>query len=209
MTSWTAAERKLLRQLGTPDRIQSFLDSIPYSADPTYRSPRSVMRDRTAHCFDGALFAACALREQGQPPLLVDLRAVRDDDHIIVLYRRDGRLGAIAKSNFVNIRFREPVFHSVRELVLSYFEVYYNVDGEKTLREYSVPLDLQRLDHLRWMTCDDQLAVIAKRLDTIRHFGLLTPRIEAALVSVDERARQAGMLGINAAGLYRPGNKVF
>jgi hypothetical protein len=201
---WTAPERALLRSLRSPDQIQAFLDGIPYSADPVYRSPRSVMRDRRAHCFDGALFATCALRMLGYPPLLVDLGAVRDDDHILALFERDGLLGAVAKSNFVGIRFREPVFRSVRELALSYFESYYNVDGEKTLRTYSVPLDLTAFDHLNWMREDGGLEPIAARLSSIRHHPLLTPTVERALALVDQRSYAAGLLGVNAAGLYRP-----
>ncbi len=202
--AWTAAERAVLDGLRSPDQIQAFLDGVPYSADPVYRSPRSVLRDRKAHCFDGALFAACALRRLGQRPRLVDLRAVRDDDHVIAVFERDGHLGAIAKSNFVGIRFREPVFRTVRELALSYFESYYNVEGEKTLREYSAPLDLGRLDALEWMTSDERLDVIAERLNTIRHRPMLTPKLERALCRVDERSYQAGLLGVNEAGLYRP-----
>jgi len=201
---WTRAERKVLDRLTSPDRIQAYLDEVPYSADPIYRSPRSVMRDRKAHCFDGALFAACALRRLGQRPLVVDLGAVRDDDHVIALFERDGRLGAVAKSNFVGIRFREPIFRNVRELALSYFESYYNVDGEKTLRSYSAPLDLSTFDALGWMHRDDGLEVIADRTGTVRHFAMLTPELERTLTRVDQRSYQAGLLGVNAAGLYRP-----
>jgi hypothetical protein len=206
-TLWTVAERKLLARLRDPASIQAFLDGIPYSADPIYRCPRAVMRDRKAHCFDGAMFAACGLRELGQRPLLVDLGAVRDDDHVIALYRRDGRLGAIAKSNFVGIRFREPIFRSVRELALSYFEAFYNVDGEKTLRSYSVALDLAALEALDWATSDAALDVVAERLTSIRHYPMLTPAIEAALSPVDERSYRAGLQGVNEAGLYRPGKQ--
>src|SRR5512141_1033501 len=125
--------------LPAPEAIQRFLDETPYSSEGRYRCPRSVLRDRRAHCLDGALLAAWALRRLGDPPLIVDLRAVRDDDHVITIFRRRGRIGAIAKSNVVGLRFREPVYRSLRELVMSYFELYYNTDGEKTLRSYSVP----------------------------------------------------------------------
>lgn len=206
-SSWSAAERRLLQGLSRPDLIQAFLDGIEYSADPIYRSPRSVIRDRKAHCFDGALFAACALRRLGHRPRLVDLGAVRDDDHVIALFERDGRLGAVAKSNFVGIRYREPIFRSVRELALSYFECYYNTDGEKTLRSYSVPLDLTAHDADDWMHCDGALDGIADRLSSIRHFPILTRRLERALAPVDRRSYQAGLLGVNEAGLFRPGGK--
>jgi len=203
---WTAAERRRIATLRSPREIQAFLDAIPYSADPFYRCPRRVLADRKAHCFDGALFAAAMLRRIGFPPLLVDTRAVRDDDHVIAIFRRHGCVGAVAKSNFVGLRFREPVFRSVRELVLSYFEVYYNAEGEKTLRSFSPPLDLRRFDDLQWETSDAHLGVIAARLDTIRHYPLLSLRTAAALIRVDERSLKAGMLGLDRSGLYKVKN---
>jgi hypothetical protein len=201
---WTPKELRALERLSDPIQIQAFLDRIPYSADPIYRSPRSVLRDRKAHCFDGAVFAAAALRRLGHPPLLINMRAVRDDDHVIAVFRRDGHVGAVAKSNFVGLRFREPVFRHLRELMLSYFEDFYNVDREKTLRTYSATLDLRRFDSLGWETRDEAMDVIAARLDTIRHFPLITERQDAILALVDERFFRAGMLGINRAGLYKP-----
>jgi hypothetical protein len=201
---WTKGELRVLERLSDPVGIQAFLDRIPYSAEEIYRSPRSVLRDRKAHCFDGAVFAAAALRRLGYTPLLVDMRAVRDDDHIIAVFRRYGYIGAVAKSNFVGLRFREPVFRTLRELMLSYFEEFYNMAREKTLRSYSATLDLSRLDSLQWETRDGAMDVIAARLDAIRHFPLITKRQEAGLAMVDERFYRAGMLGINRAGLYKP-----
>lgn len=201
---WTKEEARVLDTLTSPDRIQAFLDGIEYSADPIYRSPRSVLRDRKAHCFDGALFAAAALERLGHAPLLVDLRALRDDDHIVAVFRRDGHVGAVAKSNFVGLRFREPIFRTLRELALSYFPAYYNLDGEMSLREYSVPLDLRRLDPIRWRTSDDRLEEIATRLDCLRHYALMTPDMIASLAPIDRRSYEAGMLGTNMAGVYVP-----
>ncbi len=111
--------------LDSPAAIQAFLDGLPYSADPFYRCPASVLRDGKAHCFDGALFAAAALRRLGFPPAIVDMLPERDDDHILAIYKVDGHWGAIAKSNFVGLRFREAVYASLRELVMSYFEVFW------------------------------------------------------------------------------------
>jgi len=201
---WTRSELAILDRLTDPVRIQGFLDTLSYSADDIYRCPRSVLRDRKAHCFDGALFAAAALRRLGHPPLLVDMRAVRDDDHIIAIFRRGAYIGAVAQSNYVGLRYREPVFRTLREIVLSYFEAFYNVDREKTLRSYSAPLDLSRFDALSWETRDEGLDKIASRLDTVRHFPLLGRRQAASLSKVDERSYKAGMLGINRAGLYKP-----
>lgn len=201
---WRPGERAVLDRLTGPSRIQAFLDGIPYSTDSVYRSPRSVLRDRKAHCLDGALFAAAALRRIGHDPVLVDLRAENDDDHVIALYRVDGRLGAVATSNFVHLRFREPVFRSVRELVLSYFEFYYNLDGEKTLRSCSAPLDLRRFDSLGWMVEDEGLGEIAAALDRVRHYPLLSREAVSRLSPVDGRTLRSGMTGTIEAGLYRP-----
>ncbi len=201
---WTRAELAVLDRLTEPFHIQRFLDRLPYSADPIYRCPRSVLRDRKAHCFDGALFAAAALRRLGHPPMLVDMRAVRDDDHIIAIFRRGEYIGAVAQSNYVGLRYREPVFRTLRELVLSYFEDFFNVDREKTLRSYSKPLDLSRFDALSWETSDEGLDEIASSLDTVRHFPLLSKGQAESLSKLDERSYRAGMLGINRAGLYKP-----
>jgi len=200
---WTAEELRSLRELDSPSRIQCFLDSIAYSADPIYRSPRSVLRDRKAHCFDGALFAAAALRLLGHPPRIVDMKAVRDDDHLLAIFKRKGRFGAVAKSNFVGLRFREPIYRSLRELVISYFDSYYNLDREKTLRGYTVPLDLRAFDRLNWTGSDDQLEAIADKLDHIPSFELMDEEMVKELSPVDDRTYNAGMLGSNPDGIYR------
>lgn len=202
----TDDERRVLAGLDSPAAIQAFLDAIPYSTDDFYRSPLRVLRERTAHCFDGALFGAAALRLLGHPPLILDLLAERDDEHLLALFRVDGHWGAVAKSNFAGLRFREPVYRSLRELVMSYFEDYFNADGEKTLRGYTVPLDLSRFDRLAWMTGDDHLEAIADRTDRIRRYPLLTPALVAGLSLVDARSYQAGMLGANPDGLYQVGD---
>jgi hypothetical protein len=130
--------------------------------------------------------------------------AERDDDHLLALYKRDGLWGAVAKSNFVGLRFREGIYRTLRELVLSYFEVYYNLAREKTLRGYTLPLNLKAFDKYHWLVSDDHLEAIAQRLDTIRRVSLITDRIALGLSPVDERSYTAGMLGAVEAGLYRP-----
>lgn len=206
--SLTPSERRLLSRLTTPFRIQAFLDDIPYSGEERYRCPLTVLRDRKGHCFDGAIFAAAMLRRIGYPPLIVDmLPNKRDDDHLLALYKVDGHWGAVAKSNFSGLRFREPVFRTLRELVMSYFEMYYNAAGEKTLRAYTVPLNLSAFDRLNWMTRDKPLDLIGERLDEIRKVRVLTPRMVARLSPMDSRTYRAGMLGVNRAGLYKPPKK--
>lgn len=201
--TWTSDELAVFDRLDSPDNIQQFVDAIPYSTDPIYRSPRSVLRDRKAHCFDGALLGAAALRRIGFPPLIVDMQAVRDDDHILAVFRLDGHWGAVAKSNFVGLRFREPIYRSLRELVISYFDSYYNMEREKTLRGYTVPLDLREFDSARWMTEDTRLEEIAERLDRIRSFRLVSEEMVEKLAPVDDRTFQAGMLGADPDGIYK------
>ncbi len=197
-----------MARLTTPVKIQGFLDKVIYSSEEIYRCPLRVLRDRVGHCFDGALFAAAALRRLGHPPLILDiLPNSRDDDHLLALFKRHGHWGAVAKSNFVGLRYREPIFRTLRELVLSYFEQFYNVEGEKTLRGYTAPMNLSRFDRLPWMTEDAPLDLIAERLDEIRKVQVLTPEMAARLSPVDKRSLRAGLLGVNEAGLYRPKRK--
>ena len=201
----TPAERREVGELTSPRRIQDFLDGLLYSADPFYRCPLRVLRDRTAHCFDGALFAAAMLRFLGHPPLLLDmLPNDRDDDHVLALFKEDGHWGAVAKSNFAGLRFRDPVYRTLRELVMSYFQDFYNVEGEKTLRGYTVSLNLSAFDEAKWMTLDAPADDIAERLDGLRRFRLLTDRMEARIAPVDERSLRAGLQGANEAGLWKP-----
>lgn len=193
------SERAVLRRLQNPFQIQRFLDEdIGYNKEQdgdTCRSPRRVLRDRTAQCMEGALFAAAALRVQGHPPLIVDLEAVRDDDHVLAVYRARGNWGAVAKSNYAGLRYRDPVYRTLRELVLSYFEHYYNPKGEKTLRRYSRPVDLSRFDAIDWMTAEQDLWVIPEYLTTIAHTPLLERAVERRLSPMDRRLFAAGRVG--------------
>jgi hypothetical protein len=191
--------------LTSPPKIQDFLDRTSYSTEDTYRCPLRVFRERRAHCFDGAVFAAAALRRLGFPPLVLELVPnERDDDHLIALYKRDGLWGALAKSNFVGLRFREPVFRNLRELVLSYFEQFFNVAGEKTLRAYTLPLDLSRFDTLGWTVKDGPMDLIAEALDRKRRISIITEKAVRQLSLTDERSRKAGLFGADEAGLFNP-----
>ena len=197
--TFTPAERAVFRQLRTPERIQRFLDcELGYNKEPdgdTCRSPRRVLRDRIAHCMEGALFGAAALRMLGFPPLLVDLEAVRDDDHVLAVFRVDGHWGAIAKSNYSGLRYREPVYRTLRELAMSYFEHYFNLKKEKTLRRYSRPVNLQRFDAIGWMTAEQDVWAVPEYLCTIAHRALVAPRAVRRLSPVDGRLFAAGRLG--------------
>jgi len=192
----TPREASFLRRLRPAWRIQRFLDSIDYDVKgEACRSPRRVLRERKAQCMDGALFAAAAFRLQGRPPLLVDLEGVWDTDHVLAVFREDGGWGAVARSNYSGLRFREPVHRTVRELVASYVESYFNLRRQKTLRRYSRPVSLARFDRRSWMTAEDDLWYVAEHLVGVRHYRLLTRAQEKALGPVDRRMFDAGLVG--------------
>jgi hypothetical protein len=196
-SGFTARELRALRALRSPHGIQRALDAMPYHLAGTAWSPRRVLRERTAHCLEGAVFAAAALRVLGFPPLLLDLEAVQDTDHVIAVFRVRGHWGAIAKSNFSGLRYREPVHRSLRELVMSYFDGYINLRGERTLRAFSRPVNLARFDRTRpgWAVADGDLWWIPEHLLEIRHARLLSPAMIRALSRVDRRALAAGLVG--------------
>ena len=200
------SQRKLFAWLTTPTRIQALLDEIKYSDEDANRCFPNVLRDGKAHCLDGGLLGAAALRRLGYPPVIVDLlpEPGMDDDHVLVIFKEHGHLGAVAKSNFSGLRYREPVYRNLRELVMAYFEDFYNLNGQRTLRSYTVPLRLEKLDHLEWMWKDAGVDAIEQLLPKLRRFELLTPEMIAALTTKDELAYRAGMLGTNYAGLYKP-----
>jgi hypothetical protein len=192
---FTPAERGKLRSLKTPHGIQRFLDDMPYHLANTAWSPRRVLRENTSHCFEAATLAAAALRANGYPPLVIDLEAEHDTDHVVAVYRIRGHWGAIAKSNFSGCRYREPVYRTLRELALSYFEVYFNLRRERTLRTFSRPVNLARFDARDWMTTNQHLWFIAEYLFTIRHHRLLRPGMAKSLHRLDDLSFRAGCLG--------------
>ena len=201
---WTKEEIKFLKTLSDPDKIQGFLDSIEYNPNYECRSPRWVIRKRSAHCFEGALFAAAALQFIGYQPLIIDMKSFNDDDHVIAVFKEDNHWGAVAKSNFTSLRFREPVYRSLRELVMSYFDFYFNLNGDKSLRSYSLPLDLTTYDSRNWATTDEDLEYIGDKLETIRHYPVINARMIKNLKRASDTMLKAGMLGSKAEGLFKP-----
>ena len=192
----TPRETRFLRGLKPAWRIQKYLDGLDYDWRASgCRSPRRVLRERTVQCMDGALFAAAALRVQGHPPLLLDLEAVYDDDHVLAVFRENGCWGAIARSNYSGLRFREAIHPTIRSLVLSYFESYFNLRRQKTLRRYSRPVNLARFDRIQWMTSPEDLWEIPNFLAGIPHDRLLPLKIERKLSPVDRRMFEAGLVG--------------
>ncbi len=192
----TPREFGFLRHLTPEWKIQKYLDEIDYDVvGNACRSARRVLRERKVQCLDGALFAAAALRVQGHPPLIMDLEAEQDDDHVLAVFRRNGHWGAIGRSNYTGLRYREPVFRTLRELALSYFESYFNLRRQKTLRRYSGAVDLSRFDERQWMTSEDDLWFVAEHLVDVRHYNLLTLSMRRDLGPVDRRLFEAGKVG--------------
>jgi hypothetical protein len=192
---FTQSESRQLRALKTPVGIQRFLDDLPYNLSFTARSPRKVLQDRIASCLEGGIFGAAALRILGFPPLIFDLEAEQDTDHVIAIFNVRGHWGAVAKSNFTGCRYREPVYRTLRELAMSYFNIYFNLRAERTLRRYSRPVNLARFDRLNWMTTEKPIWFIAEYLCEIPHISLLTPAMEKNLTRVDQRTMQGEMVG--------------
>jgi hypothetical protein len=181
--------------LKSPYGIQKYLDEMPYHLSDTGWSPRRVLKEETSHCFEGATLAAAALRANGYPALIFDLEAEHDTDHVVAIYKSNGHWGSIAKSNYTGCRYREPVYRTLRELAMSYFNIYFNLRSERTLRRYSQPVNLSRFDRRHWMTSERSIWFIAEYLCTIPHTPLLTPLQSRKLTRIDKRTRAAEMLG--------------
>lgn len=190
---------QILKKFNTPMKIQNFLDTMPRNFEPdgdSFLSPMSVLEKRTCHCMEGAALAALTLRIHGFQPLVMDLTADKTDfDHVVAVFKIDGRWGAISKTNHPVLRYREPIYFSIRELAMSYFHDYVNVDtGAKTLRSYSSPVNLKRFDHLDWMTTKENIEYIPEYLSEVKHHQILTPKQIRNLRKADPIEVQAGRL---------------
>ena len=197
-------QRTIFRKLTSPLAVQEYLDSIAYIAEELDRSPVRVMTDGQAHCLDGGLFAALALWRIGFRPLVLDLVPApgSDDDHVLALYQVDGRWGAVAKSNFVNLRYREPVYRTLRELVMSYFEHYYNLERQKTLRAYTRPLNLASFKNTDWMWNEEGVKVVTRRFYSSKTVPLISDEGAARLSLADERSFKSGTYGTDFDWVY-------
>jgi len=201
---WTNTESDFIAQFRKPYDIQHFLDRVPYNPNAECRSPRKVIAEQKAHCFEGALFAAAMLRELGFKPLILDMMAENDDDHVIAVFKIRDCWGAIAKSNTTALRYREPVYRSLRELIMSYFDFYFNTLGDKSLRSYSRPVDLTRFDPQNWSQSDSDLEYIGDYLTQIAHYPVLDAKSLKQLQRVDQKLMDAVFLGANEDGLFKP-----
>jgi len=198
MFGLTKQELKIFKKLNTPIKIQDFLDKIPMNWEKkgeTYFSPRRALEARKMHCLEGAIFAATALWLQGEKPLLLDLKAKGDDDHVVALYRRNGYWGAISKTNHAALRFRDPVYKTIRELALSYFHEYFrNSDGKKILVSYSVkPFNLRSLG-TKWITAEKDLHNVAEAIDFAPHKQIYPKKNRSLIRPADTMERRAGKI---------------
>lgn len=188
---YTEKEKKIFKKLNTPAKIQDFINKIPFNFDEregTCLSPRKALIENKADCIEGALLAGAILEFHGHKPLLLDLRSLKkpyDYDHVVTLFKIDGFWGAISKTNHGVLRYREPIYKNVRELALSYFHEYFLDSGLKTLREYSVPFDLNYFNNINWRTTDENLGKVMDKLDSIKHYKFLTPKQEKNLRKAD------------------------
>jgi len=197
MYGFDSTELRVLRRLNTPAKIQDFLDALPQNHEPdgdSCFSPRLVLRHGRAHCMEGAMLAAAALRLVGDKPLVLDLTSSNDDqDHVVALFKRHGHWGAISKTNHAVLRYREPVYRTVRELAMSYFHEYFlQSNGKKTLRSFSRPVDLSRFDSRDWMTSEDPVWFVPEYLCDVPHTPILSRGQIASLRPADAVERRAG-----------------
>lgn len=205
---WSSSEAKFFKSLSSPAKIQDFLDSLKYNTDNLVRSPRFVIKTKMAHCFDGALFAACALKFHAEKTALVALYANgNDDDHVIATFRRRGYWGAIAKSNYVPLRWRDPVYKTLRELVMSYFEGYFTLDGVRTMRAFSHPLDIRKIKDPSWCITDGDLDSIGKQIDKRGKIQLLPNWMDKSWLKkeirlADERSIKGASIGLDLKGIF-------
>lgn len=191
-------EFEVLKKLNTPVKIQNFLDKLKINFEEngdTCFSPKIVLKQKKCHCIEGAILAALALRINGYPPLLVDLTANKNDfDHVIAVFKKNKKWEAISKTNHAVLKYRDPVYNSIRELVMSYFNEYFNDDGEKTLRSFSLPINLSRFDKLGWMNAEENIFYIPEYLVSVKHFPIMTKEQIHSLRKADEIEIKAGKI---------------
>lgn len=199
---FTKSENDFLKSNGNPELIQKFLDSLPYRCESVHLPAISALRDHQAHCFDGSLLAAAALRRNGYKPYIIDLCAVRDDDHLICAYQWRGHWGAVAKSNFPGLRFREPIYKTPRELVMSYFELYFNLKGEKSLRKFSKPFALPDVRKLDWETDLDAIDIFLKKLERTAHYSIISAAQINHLTKMSKHLMLSQMSGVELDGAH-------
>ncbi len=190
--SYTQKEIKLFKKLNTPQKIQDYINKIPFNFDERHDfclSPKEVLKKNKADCIEGAFLASAILEFHGYKPLVVDLRSTKkpyDYDHVIAVFKIDGFWGTISKTNHSVLRYREPIYKNIRELVMSYFHEYFLDSGLKTLREYSLPINMNRFNETNWRTTEKSLSKIMEEIDRVRHIKILSTKQEKNLRKADK-----------------------
>jgi hypothetical protein len=200
---WLKNEIKLLKKLNTPQKISTFLANIKYKVTDGCYSPRLVMKHKEAHCFDGAFFAAAAMEFHGFKPLIIDLWAQDDDEHLLCVYQQQGLWGSIAKSNTSLLLERSPVYQSVRELVMSYFDMYFNYYGKLGLYAYSKPINLNLFNKFDWRGTDQNLEFLSELIDQQTHYEIIDPKKLKKMPKVNDVIKKACFLNSNLAGVKK------
>ena len=211
-SAFSPSERRILSKLNSPRKIQDFLDNLDYTFGENgelYYSPRKVLSEKSADCLEGAVFAAAALRFHGNKPLVISTSSVRDDDHVFALFKNGGHWGAISKSKYTGLSYREPIHRNLRELMISYFEEYFNYDGEKTLRGYSRIVNLARFDKLDWMTTDRPISFIEDHLNEVPYYWILKNGAVRRLRRVTPIMLRSGELWLTENKMLERAKKVF
>jgi hypothetical protein len=201
---WTSSEKKFLKSLNTPEKIQTYLNNLVYNPVDDATSVRYVLMTNDAHCLEGGFVAAAALELQGYPPLMVSLQAEDDDHHVITVYKGKYGWGSLSKSNTSLLKGRDPVYRDIRELVMSYFDFYFNLKGEKALYAYSEPINLNRLGNFNWRTGDDNLVGLGYAMNDITHYEIMSVVDLKKLPRAAKIVQAACFLGADPAGLYHP-----
>ncbi len=205
---FTKEEIKIYKKLKTPAKIQDFINSLKTNFElkgDTCYSPRKVLKHKKAHCVEAAVLAASILKFHGYPPLIIDLEATKDDyDHVLAVFKKDGFWGAITKANHACLRYREPVYKNIRELAMSCFHEYFlNKNGKKTLRKYSIPVNLNRFNKLNWETSEEDIWFVPEYLCDVKHFNILTKKQIRGLRKVDKIEIDSGKIVIEKDPLGR------
>lgn len=196
--SFRPEEIKLMKKLNTPAKVQDFLNGLEFNFErkgETLKSPLYTLRAGNAHCMEGALLGAYILSLHGFQPLVLHLESTKEDyDHVIAPFKVDGLWGALSKTNHAVLRYREPAYKNIHELVMSYFHEYFlNSSGLKTLRRYSVPLNLNSFEKT-WPALDGNLWAIDDELDEIKHYNILPPKLIKNLRKADKIEIKAGQV---------------
>jgi len=187
----------IFKKLNSPSRIQDFLNTLSINFEEqgdTCRSPLAILQEKKAHCIEGALLAAAAFWYHEQKPMLMDLKTTKDDfDHVVALFKQDNLWGAVSKTNHAVLRYRDPIYKTIRELAMSYFNEYFMDNGKKTLRSFSMPFSLLSFDN-EWLTSTQNLWGISEGLDASPHIDIGTKNAINGLRPADPIEIDAGKL---------------